>query len=589
MDEGYLSINCSGETEGLKKVIGRHAMPRETEFSSEYTDFNRLLGGDEIFYVPSHQRDYSWRKENVQRLWDDITKTINEGRPEHFMGSLLVKQENNHALRIIDGQQRLATVSILFSALRDVRRNLGHDETSFSLAERFIGRLDTSTREREPKLHLSDRNHRTYQEFITKERTLDQISAEARKRTTSSTNRLLLEAYMLLRSSLEDRIEKSKRKEDALVEIETCIQEKLTAVLITVSSSANPYLIFETLNERGQGLGVADLVKNYLFAQAYMRLNEVEGLWNEMISALERQDVSRFIRHYWISKRGLTRMNQVYRAVESQVSGVVESVELVRDLCEKAKVYGALINPDSPLWDDYPSETRDYLAELILFGTNQCYPVLLAVQERPPKRFPGVARVLSLFSFRYSIVSKGGTGPLEAAYGQICREIQSGRIKGVQDIFRRLDRLWPSEIDFERDFSNMTLPSSRNKLSRYILAKIEDKQRQDRERVTDPDNLTLEHVMPRNPSQEWHEEWRDLEIPMEEFVNRFGNMTLLLEKPGRGIKNASFKEKVSSVYAHSDLIITQGLLEYSKWGANEIQMRQEKLAKVACRIWNLTI
>jgi len=557
------------------------------EFETRPVTFSDLLGSDMRFRVPSHQREYSWTKQNVRRLWDDLINTIDENRPEHFMGSILVQENGENSYAIIDGQQRLVTVSILLSVLRILRLNYGDEEIGISMAERYLGRISSATRCREPKLRLSERDADAYREFIIEAQPISEISRASRSPTTNRSSRLLLGAYVQLWHLVNEELDKFKDPNSRLGEIERALTERFTAILIVVPSTSNPYIIFETLNERAKPLDVPDLVKNYLFAQADTRLSKAEHLWNETITSLGLLDPERFLRHYWVSKHGLTRTHNIYENIQNSVKGDVQAIKFVRVLRDKARIYAALANPESPLWVDQFKEARPHLADLRRFKTTQCYPVLLAMYERYPNRFNSTARLLAVFTLRYSIVSRGSTGPLEAAYARICRQIQEGQTRSACAVFQQLEELYPDDDAFMTSFAQFSLPKARSPVGRYLLAKIEDRRRRSQERITDPDILTLEHILPLNPSPEWNAKWDAALGEMEEYVWRLGNLTLLSEAPGRKAGNAPFTEKCREIYSSSELLITRELTDCPEWGQDEIIKRQSRMAEEAIQIWRV--
>ena len=271
------------------------------------------------------------------------------------------------------------------------------------------------------------------------------------------------------------------------------------------------------------------------------------------------------------------------------MSTAVQAIALARDLRDKAAVYAALAEPEHSMWGSCGEDARKFLRELQLFGTTQWFPVLLATLECNKSNFLEILRLISFFTFRYSIISKGSPGDLEAAYGQICRIIQEGRVKRPRTIFKNhLAHLYPDDSRFEDSFAGIEFPPNRNRLSRYLLASIERHIVNDKEHTADPNLLTLEHILPRNPDPEWNKLWSKSGENMEDYINRLGNLTLLLKKPGRDAGNASFDEKSKAIYTSSKLEITKALLKVKQWGPDEITSRQKRLAGCAKTIWRLS-
>jgi uncharacterized protein with ParB-like and HNH nuclease domain len=559
-----------------------------TSIDSRLMNFGEVFAGS-YYTVPSFQRDYSWTEDEVDQLWSDITDTLDEGRNEYFMGAIVVNNSKKPELVLIDGQQRVTTISILMCVLRDIAKEKGDNQLAQQISQSYLGSLDLRTRKTEPKLVLNDRNNHFYQENIVETKNEEELKGLSKKRNIDKSNKLILDAYLSLRQRVQERISKTEEFIEALIQIEECIKYKLISIVILVPDEANSYLIFETLNDRGLELSVADLLKNYLFSRASNRLPEFQRKWVEINQEVDRFELTKFIRYYWLSSRGVVREKELYRTIARELQKQSDVFNFLNGLREAAEVYGAFEKPDSSVWDLFGQDLKNDIARLSLFKVSQCYSVLLAAKESlPDDLFPKVLRMIVVISFRYNIICGFSPQKLESTYSDAAKYIRSQKPKSIKAIFDQLSKVYPSDTDFVRYFEVKSVSGGNAaKLARYILSEINSYYMGSKELVANPNGiqLNLEHILPQTPSDAWL-----VEFPKKDktqYVYRLGNMTLLDSSVNRKVGNNSFQEKCSTAFSHSKLEITKEILNNSVWGPKQIEERQRKMAKAACQIWQL--
>lgn len=561
-----------------------------SSIDSRLMSFGELLTGNNSYSVPSFQRDYSWTESQVEQLWNDITETLDEGRSEHFIGSVVVNNSKKPELMLIDGQQRITTMSILMCVLRNIAKEKGDEQLAQTISNKYLGSLNLRTRKTESKLVLNERNNQFYQEYIVESQTITFLREISKKRTLEKSNKLIVDAYLFLYEKVQERIKHQanqlSEEIEVLIELEECIRDKLVSILISVADEANSYLIFETLNDRGLDLSVADLLKNYLFSRASKRLKEVQKKWEQIVS--DKLDLTKFIRHYWLSKYGLVTEKDLYRKISEKLRNSDEIFDFVNNLQEAAEVYSAFENSQSPVWDLYDSNLKKDIDRLNLFKVSQCYSVLLAAKESLTEDlFPKVLRIIVILSFRYNVICKYNPSKLESAYSKLAKYIRENQPKSAKLIFKEIQDFYPSDNDFEKAFLDKSLTVSDTKLARYILIEINNYYMENKELVANPNatELNLEHILPQKPSDTWLSAFS--KIDPNQYINRLGNMTLLDSSVNRKLGNTSFKDKCTKAFASSQLEITKEILNYDVWGPQQIEERQKKMAKAACKIWSL--
>ncbi|WP_211173260.1 DUF262 domain-containing protein, partial [Brasilonema bromeliae] len=410
----------------------------------------------------------------------------------------------------------------------------------------------------------------------------------SKKRNLEKSNKLLIDAYLLLFKQISKRITEQGDFAEFIIEIEECIRDRLLSILIAVADEANSYLIFETLNDRGLDLSVADLLKNYLFSRATDKLKDVQKKWEEINLLADRFELTKFIRHYWLSKYELVTEKNLYRKIAEKVRNSLQVFDFVSQLREAAEVYGAFENSQSHVWDSYDSGLKQDIERLSLFKVSQCYSVLIAAKESlPDELFPKVLRMIVILSFRYNVICSLNPNKLEAAYSKTSKYIQEQKPKSVKAIFEELKEFYPSDIHFKRAFAEKIIAASNAKLARYILSEINQHYMDSKELIANPNatELNLEHILPQTPSEKWLVEFPKTDY--NQYIYRLGNMTLLDSSINRKVGNTSFQDKCATAFSTSQLEITKEIINYRVWSPKQVEERQSKMAEAACQIWRL--
>jgi uncharacterized protein with ParB-like and HNH nuclease domain len=264
-----------------------------TSIDSRLMSFGELLTGSNYYVVPNFQRDYSWTDTEVEELWTDIVNTIDENRNEHFFGAIVVNNSNKPKLELIDGQQRMTTVSLLMCVIRAIATEQGDTQLSLIISQNYLGSLDSRTRRTEPKIILNDTNNQFYQENFIEPKDISFLRDQNKKMSQGQrkSNKLMLSAYLLLHKKVRERASRAKDFIETLIQIEECVRDKLNSIVISVADESNSYLIFETLNNRGLQLSVADLLKNHLFSKSSDKLPDVQKKWVEINREIDKFDL----------------------------------------------------------------------------------------------------------------------------------------------------------------------------------------------------------------------------------------------------------------------------------------------------------
>ncbi len=556
---------------------------KHRKIDSDALSFGELLRRPVVFAVPVYQRDFAWTKEEVSILWTDLIAALSEGRDEYFLGAITVSRPNaSKRCHIIDGQQRLAVIAMIFAAIADAWKKQGDEKRALGVFRDYLGSEDRRTGEPLPKLSLNETNNPVFQSRVLEGKTFE----AKEKKLLSRSNRLLDDAHSQISTALSDWLAKSGDKSSSLLDLEEFLSASVNLILIEADDEADAFVLFETLNDRGLDLAVSDLVKNYLFSLAGSHyLERFKQAWVEIATLVASQNLTTFLRHCWISEYGLVRERDLYRTLRDSVKGTPAARQFMEKLRKRADLYAALSNPEHSYWADAPSDVRDCIEPLSSFKVTQYRPVLLSAMEVANiELVTKILRLLLVISYRYTVISQLLTGNLEGIYTDCARAIRTGKAKGIKDVFTALRPAYVDDARFMADFGKREFTNSA--IARYTLAQINDHLESDPERqvAERSGRVSLEHILPKNPGKAWGPILAKAK-DITEFVDLIGNLTLLEKGKNRGLGNAGFKEKKEKAYAMSGLAINKDLCDKDTWTIDRIVARSQSLAKVAKDVW----
>lgn len=543
------------------------------------------LLSDRLLAIPDYQRAYSWGSEEVEDLWNDLEQAITDKVSEYFLGSVVsTKAESEDRHRVIDGQQRLATVSLLYAALRDhfAERN---DERWRDIEGDMLGKKHMVTRVRQPRLVLNAEDNAVFAQL-----TLES-PADRSVSPTQDSHRRLVHAFSYFKAKFSEMASGGGPDEwsEPLFRWYQFVFDRARVIDVSVADESRAFIIFETLNDRGLNLSTADLLKNHLFGQAGARVEEAKLQWARAMapfSTTHGGDLSSdtFLRHYWASIKGVVRVKALYSQIKPDIVDGDSSVAFATELASSAPVWAAMFDRDADLWSKYSSGALAALDTLHNLKVEQCRPLLLAGLRKLDK--VELEKLLSLvvgWSIRWFVVGGGGGGTVERLYATTARGVMEGQLTTTADIAARFSQV-PNDTQFRESFKVLTV--RRGWLARYYLTALEKAAHQDTEPELVPnqnvDEVNLEHVLPRSAKID---EWPSFD--QEELQNmrlRMGNQALLRKSHNTAIGNRAFAVK-QPILAQSALIWTSEIGEEDEWTPKKIENRQERMAEAAVDIW----
>jgi len=554
----------------------------------------KFLGDVVTLRVPAFQRDYAWTDDEVGQLWTDITDAMDTQQSEYFLGPMVLKKTHNK-YEIIDGQQRFATVYIILSIIRRIIRENGDNERADWFNNKYFGQQNVETLIREPKFHMNEINDPVFQKFISADAGKSILQKEMKGRLKKDPNYLLLLGISTIWEMIEKRQKDVAGKDfdlDTLLSVEKYLSENVSLLILTVTDEADAYIIFETLNDRGLGLSTMDLLKNQVFGKCGENLDQVKSYWSVIRDNLSGIDPrERFIHHYWTSYYGRTSKSKLFRLMRKKITTPKTAVAFAENLCEASKIYSAINSPSHPLWNSYSQDTRQNLEILNMLNAQQTYPILLAAKEKfDEKEFGKLTSILVVMAIRYNLIGELRTGVASNYYVEIPPRIRSGELPKSAKVFRSLKPLYPSDHDFELAFSTKVLKDA--KKARYLLSALEEYQLAGKQKISsNTAKVNLEQVVPRNPTNEWKDTISSIGIDdLDDYIHRIGNLALVSTVVNKNVGSKGFKDKKSLLFSKETAIkFTNMIADYPEWSKITIEDRQKKLAKVAVKVWKISI
>lgn len=570
-----------------------------TNFKTVNQTYRQLIGNGLTYCIPRFQRDYSWTEEEWDDLWQDIEAVVYHGTEDsHYMGYLVLQSDDDKVFSVIDGQQRLTTLSIIvLAALKNLQRVIEHQiepeqnqQRLDQLMSTYIGYLDPITLLSKPKLTLNRNNDYFYKTYLVA------LENKIPQRNLKSSEHSLREAFEWYDRKIAQKI---KSAENVGVSLATLIEEmsnKLFFTVITVNDELNAYKVFETLNARGVRLSATDLLKNYLFSVIHRdrsasnneaEMVSLEQHWERIVERLGAESFPDFLRVFWNSHYSFVRQAELFKRVRERIINRADVFKLIRDIDADIDIYLALTNPSTA--QHLSIKQRKHMECLRMFSVKQPYSLLMAAYRHlVVDEFERVLKACVVISFRYNVISGMHTGDQERAYHQTALKIsqykQTSQLR-AGEVLQQLHSIYVNDEVFKANFVDKSIKttSSRNKkVVRYILSEIDFKQSNTRPDLED-DSYNIEHVFPQHAQTNWGEfDGADA----EDMVFRLGNMTLCEVTLNRAMENKAFEHK-KPYLAQSQFLMTQKIATSSEWTPDKIANRQLHMAKLATSVWRI--
>lgn len=531
--------------------------------------------------VPEWQRSYAWGTQQVETFWTDLVDFSrlypgdNIVGEEYFLGSIVLVIGGPTNL-LLDGQQRLATSTILLSVLRDARRDHKADAAT-RLQNKYISDFDDQSNTTTHVLTLNGYDR----DFFRGEIQDQPANPPTRPKPELKSHGLIRKAREYFESRVKEQSEQlsgGKTAFDWNLRIGKVLCDHMSVVAVTSTDEDNAAAVFETLNDRGIGLSTPDLLRNLLLRRAPDKdsRERIVAAWKAVLEIDEEVSVEEFLRHYWVSHRGDVKARKLYREIKSKVVDEgIDSLTLSLDLAENAPLYADIVRAR-----EEDAELRRLLEGIRALGGKSLYPALLSGYaatgdgDKAPLR--DLAHALVALFVRYNVIGGRETTVMETTIYEVASKLRTE--KDFDAAVAALAELAPDAQEFIGRFARASV--GRITTARYLLREIEHAKRRTQEMAVEGTNrVHVEHIYPQTPA---NHKWANHPA----VINRLGNLTLLGKRFNTSVKNADFETKKAKAYAGSDILMTQELVARDSWDTEAVAERQAELSTWALGIWN---
>lgn len=539
------------------------------------------------FLIPRYQRAYAWDESNWKELWDDILNNVSSRDRELFLGAIIYYHTNpqgliNSQYSIIDGQQRLTTISILMRVLYEKMHAVNievYSRFADELYEKYIGNKKNGSY----LLTLSKKDESFFRDYIQKEIPL----RRAKGKLVSNKN--IRKCYDFFSSEVEKLNDGNPGLfGETCYELKKKIERDLTFVVIDVSTDVDAYVIFESINSKRQGLTIADLLKNYLFLAADQfeksnpdsrQLSLAEGGWEKIEQSLDKIEPGQYIRHFWISCYGKVSEKELYQKIKEKFgTNVSEILSFLEQLTDEVETYASIVNANIL---DFPAEGIKALRQLQNLRNKQYYPLILSAisSDYNSEEVSRLVCQVASVAVRRALVGKN-PNELESFFAKNALELRKGSIAPAQ-LIEELgsNSYWISDDEIISEIGRLNF-EDQEYLAKFILQEFEQSRTVGEKTL---DKVSLEHVLPRNP--EALEDWgMDIE-KHQEMVWNIGNLALIGQKYNSKMSNKNFEVKKIHL-RKTEIKTTVNIADLDFWDEEAIVARNQKIGIFFVRWWS---
>ncbi len=545
---------------------------------ADETKLLKFINGPKQFIIPIYQRTYSWTLRECKQLWEDIIKSGQDNRiSSHFLGSIVYVEKGLYQistipkLLLIDGQQRLATISLLLSALAKV------------LTEHPMGEM-TADKLKNYYLINRDEEEKRYKLILTKSDKYALLKIIDHKELSEDDSQRIKDNYKFF----AEQISRGK--------IEEVLNGLNKLIIIDVSLDRerdNPQLIFESLNSTGLELTQADLIRNYILMG--LEKQEQDNLYNDYWSPMEKSFgyakystlFDRFMRDYLTIKTGkIPNIKAVYSAFKLYTRKFKDEKEFIADIYKYSKYFVNIA-----LEKEQDNEIKAIFSDINTLKVDVSYPFLLQIyedykqEEITKNEFMQILRFIESYVFRRAIYGIP-TNSLNKTFANLYKEIKHEKYLEsfkaallLKDSYRR----FPGNEEFKEQLITKDVFSFRSR--NYLLRKLEN---YDRKELVNVESYTIEHIMPQNENlsgewkQELGEDWKEIH---DKYLHTIGNLTLTGYNPELSDKPFNKKKNMKGGFADSPIRLNKSLAKLEHWNKQEILRRATILSNLATKIW----
>ncbi len=550
----------------------------------------RTVLNSSYYKIPRFQRPYSWEREHIEDFWND---SIIESSGDYFIGSMVVYEITEDTYGVVDGQQRLTTITMLLGVLREAFKSIGEE----NLAKGTQGMIERKDLDDDLNYVLQTESsypffHENIQKFDDSD--VSEIPIKKEEEYIKKGYDFLISLVNKEMASIDEKTTISKKeKQEQKVEALKNIRDKilnLKVIYIELGNEDDAYIIFETLNTRGKDLRVSDLVKNHLtkmLPKSNKSVDLSKDKWTDARTIIEGSNadlnMDSFLHHLWLSKYEFTTQKKLFKSLK-QIVTKRNAKDFLNDILNETKIYRETLDTTYREWKKEEEELKNSLQALTIFRVKQQIPMLLSVMREYDrgglklKRVKDIINAIECFHFIFTaITSQRSSGGISFMYAFHARQLdqadQKDKTKSLDDLKKKLRDKLPSRDEFVANFLELNYSSVFTKekaLVKYILTKYDkyySKQAQTGTAIH-YDQMTIEHIFAEKDSSKY------IDITN---IGKIGNLLLMEEGLNGNLGNKPFIDK-KKIYLQSNIYLDDEVKNATDWGEKDIIDRTEEIA-----------
>lgn len=545
-------------------------------------------GADKRFIIPVYQRNYDWKIEHCRQLYDDLVRVIKQDRKSHFFGSIvssLCDGASSSDYLIIDGQQRITTISLLFLALVKLLEQNAIESSDPILCMRIKETyLIDKYQPNERKVRLKPVKHDS--------RAFEKLLFEDESEYIQASN--VTQNFIYFYNRIKDRQELSP------TELYEAIK-RLCIIDIFLHQDDNPQLIFESLNSTGLGLEEGDKIRNFVLMGLEVSKQEIyyEKYWNK-IEINTDYDVSSFVRDYLTLKLGkITSFKYIYSSFKTYINDSNLAIEdVLVDLLAHAQNYNKILHASTQI-----KKVDTVLARLNHLEMRVTFPFLLALFKHKEEvtladdELKEILECIESFIFR-RFVCGIPTNALNKIFSTLHKDVI--RLQGDNDSYlevlkyvllsKKSSGAFPTNEEFVELFSTRNMYRINPKNREYLFDRLENEDNVERVNIInmlEDGTLTVEHIMPQTLNTQWKNDLGEDALQIHEtWLHTIANLTLTGYNSKYSNRSFSEKRSIEKGFIESGLRLNKYVASCERWTLSEIKNRRDILNKKALELWS---
>lgn len=542
-----------------------------------------LDGSQKRFIIPVYQRNYDWKNENCKQLFDDLVSVIREKKDTHFFGSIVSYAHSRDEVVLIDGQQRITTVSLILIAMLNALKkgDLTTDDNTlqYRIEDYLVDKYDKTERKVKLKPFRDD--------CVAFDRLIYNEESEYINDSKVTVNyRYFYDRIVNRRELTVDELFKAVNSLE-IIDIE-----------LEPQHGDNPQLIFESLNSTGLDLTESDKIRNFVLMNLAPDIQEkfYDAYWNK-IEKCSKDELDGFVRNYLTIKNGtIPTLKGIYSSFKEFTK--FKSIEpILQDMLTYANAYKDIVS-----YNVGDEEANEVAKRLDLLDMTVAYPFLMAFlayakeTQMEGREIYTVLSCVETFIFR-RLMCDLPTNALNKIFATLHSQI----LKNKKDTdsyssvmiylleSKKLSSAFPKDEEFLNGFTTKNIYSMRGKNKQYLFERLENgssKEKNDVVKNIEDGTLTIEHIMPQTLNASWKQSLGDnWESIHEMWLHTIANLTL--SGYNSSYSNRTFQEKktMENGFLQSGIRLNHYISQFDKWGLEELELRKQKLSEMALKIW----